>query len=68
MDSPEIIHARSIRLVESLDRLAEGAIGITEMLSIINEEETKANLPVDKESFFEAARKLARQIHRKGRE
>ncbi len=62
MDSSEIIHARSVRFVENLDKLRRGIIGITTMLSIIEEEETKANLPADKESFFEATRGLAHKI------
>ena len=52
MDSDETIHARSVRLVDSLGRLASGDIDITKILSIIDEEETKANLVVDGESFF----------------
>ena len=63
MDSPEIIHARSVRFVESLDKLGRGIIGIATMLSIIDEEETKANLPADKENFFESTRGLAHKIN-----
>ena len=63
MDSPEIIHARSVRLAESLDKLGRGIIEITTMLSVIDEEETKANLADDKKWFFGATRELAHKIN-----
>lgn len=61
-DSPVIIHARSIRIHEALQRLASGETTLEEILSFVDEEESNANLAPEHQDFFDGVRKLARKI------
>jgi hypothetical protein len=61
LDSKEVIHARSGRLVDHMDDLAVGTISLSEMRAIIDKEEAAANISNMK--FFDALRELAEKIH-----
>ena len=59
-DSQEVIHARSIRIHDALQRLASGENTLEKTLSFIDEEE--ANVAPEYQNFFEGIRNLAKKI------
>ncbi len=63
VDSNEVIHARSERLVESMNQMNDGIISLDEMLAIIGEEEKTANLKPSADGFFDAMRELTHKAY-----